>query len=372
MKSKPGHLPAAHGLYDPQNEHDACGVGFVAHIKGHKSHSIIEDGLDILKNLAHRGATGCDPLTSDGAGILIQIPHLFFAAELAAQGVPLPAPGQYGVGMFFLPNDAEERALYERIIERTAQEIQQPVLAWRDVPVDGGQLGWLAKSVEPVIRQAFFQRSSDVEDDMAFERKLYLLRRRLQNEIAKLDLEHEGYFYVNSLSCRTVIYKGLLMADRISTYFLDLQNPTVVSALALVHQRFSTNTFPTWDLAHPFRYIAHNGEINTLRGNRNWMVARQARMTSEVFGEELKSLFPLVKQIRLRLRHTRQRDRTALSGRAQSAPCHDDAHSGGVGQRRADVAGEEGVLRVPRLFDGALGRSGGSALYGWRSDRSGA
>ena len=294
MKSKPGQLPAAHGLYDPQFEHDACGVGFVAHIKGHKSHSIVENGLDILKNLAHRGATGCDPLTSDGAGILIQIPHAFFAAELAAQGAALPAPGHYGVGMFFLPTDVEERTLYERIIERTAQEIQQPVLAWRTVPVDEGQLGWLAKSVAPVIRQAFFQRAAGLEDELAFERRLYLLRRRIQNEIAELDLEHEGYFYVNSLSSRTIVYKGLLMADRIAAYFLDLQNPAVVSALALVHQRFSTNTFPTWDLAHPYRYIAHNGEINTLRGNRNWMRARQAQMTSDVFGEELQKLFPLV------------------------------------------------------------------------------
>ena len=294
MKSKPGRLPAAHGLYDPQFEHDACGVGFVAHIKGHKSHAIIENGLDILKNLAHRGATGCDPLTSDGAGILIQIPHTFFAAELSAQGIALPAPGQYGVGMFFLPADAEERALYERIIERTALEIRQPVLAWRTVPVDEGQLGWLAKSVAPVIRQAFFQRAADIEDELAFERRLYLLRRRIQNEIAELDLEHEGYFYVNSLSSRTVVYKGLLMADRIAAYFLDLQDRTVVSALALVHQRFSTNTFPTWDLAHPFRYIAHNGEINTLRGNRNWMRSRQAQMTSDVFGDELQELFPLV------------------------------------------------------------------------------
>ncbi len=294
MKSRPGHLPAAHGLYDPQFEHDACGVGFVAHIKGHKSHRIIEDALDILKNLAHRGATGCDPLTSDGAGILLQIPHEFFAAELAAKGVTLPAPGHYGVGMFFLPTDAEERALYQRIIERTASEIRQPLLAWRDVPVDHSQLGWLAQSVEPVIRQAFFQRAAEVTDQLAFERRLYLLRRRIQNQIADLDLEHEGYFYVNSLSSRTVVYKGLLMADRIAAYFLDMQNPAVTSALALVHQRFSTNTFPTWDLAHPFRYIAHNGEINTLRGNRNWMRAREARMTSEVFGDELKKLFPLV------------------------------------------------------------------------------
>ena len=294
MKSKPGQLPAAHGLYDPQFEHDACGVGFVAHIKGHKSHSIIENGLDILKNLAHRGATGCDPLTSDGAGILLQIPHEFFNAELAKQGVSLPAPGHYGVGMFFLPTDAEERALYEKIIERTAEEIQQPVLGWRTVPVDDDQLGWLAKSVAPVIRQAFFQRAAELKDELAFERRLYLLRRRIQNEIAELDLEHEGYFYVNSLSCRTIVYKGLLMADRIAAYFLDLQDPTVTSALALVHQRFSTNTFPTWDLAHPFRYIAHNGEINTLRGNRNWMRSRQAQMTSEVFGEELQKLFPLV------------------------------------------------------------------------------
>ncbi len=264
------------------------------HIKGIKSHSIIENALDILKNLAHRGATGCDPQTSDGAGILLQIPHDFFAAKLAAVGVSLPAPGQYGVGMFFLPADAEERSLYQRIIERTAADIGQPLLSWRSVPVDHDQLGWLARSVEPVILQAFFARAADLPDQLAFERRLFLLRRRIQNEIANLDLEHEGYFYVNSLSSRTIVYKGLLMADRIAAYFTDLQNPAVVSALALVHQRFSTNTFPTWDLAHPFRYIAHNGEINTLRGNRNWMRSREARMTSEVFGDELPKLFPLV------------------------------------------------------------------------------
>jgi glutamate synthase domain-containing protein 2/glutamate synthase domain-containing protein 1/glutamate synthase domain-containing protein 3 len=287
-------LPRAHGLYDPQWEHDACGVGFVAHTRGERSHAIIDKALGILENLAHRGACGCDPETGDGAGILLQIPHEFFEAQLREQGIALPPPGSYGVGMLFLPTDPQERARYEQIVADTTGAEGQTILAWRDVPVDSARIGALARSVEPVIRQVFIARNPDLTDDDAFERKLYIIRRRLQNAIADLDLPQESFFYVVSLSCRTVIYKGLLMAEQISGYYRDLSDPLAMTALALVHQRFSTNTFPTWDLAHPFRYIAHNGEINTVRGNRNWMRAREAQLTSTVFGEDVKKLFPLV------------------------------------------------------------------------------
>ena len=294
MNPQTGQLPLAEGLYNPEFEHDACGVGFVANIKGAKSHDIIVKSLKVLENLAHRGATGCDPETGDGAGILLQIPHAFFAAQLAAQGVTLPEPGHYGVGMLFLPQIITERAEYEAAFETIIREEGQTVLAWRNVPVNSAAVGALARSVEPVIRQVFIQRGANCPDADAFERKLYIIRRRVQNSVASLKREQEGYFYVSSLSCRTIIYKGLLMADQIAAYYLDLRDPAATTAIALVHQRFSTNTFPTWDLAHPFRYIAHNGEINTLRGNRNWMRAREKGMTSGIFGDDLPKLFPLV------------------------------------------------------------------------------
>ena len=294
QNAKPGQLPSAHGLYDPQFEHDACGVGFVANVKGIKSHSIIEQGLGVLAKLAHRGATGSDPDTGDGAGILMQIPHKFYQEELKQQGVTLPPAGHYGVGMLFLPSIAEEAASYEAAFTQVALEEGQTVLAWRDVPRDSSKIGALARTVEPVIKQIFIGRSADLATDDDFERKLYVIRRRVQNVVAAMCLEQEGFFYVNSLSCRTVIYKGLLMTHQIAAYFQDLSDPRVVTALALVHQRFSTNTFPTWDLAHPFRYIAHNGEINTLRGNRNWMSAREKTLKSELFGEDMAKLLPLI------------------------------------------------------------------------------
>src|SRR5579871_3082338 len=209
---KAGQLPSADGLYDPQYEHDACGVGFVAHIKGEKSHAILSKALDVLKNLAHRGACGCDPETGDGAGVLLQIPDAFFRAEMLPKGVTLPPPGEYGVGMLFLPTNAAERAQYEAVFAQIVAEEKQTLLGWRDVPVDSARIGRLARSVEPIIRQAFIARNPALKDEDAFERQLYLIRRRIQNAIAEMDLEQEGYFYVNSLSCRTVIYKGLLMA----------------------------------------------------------------------------------------------------------------------------------------------------------------
>ena len=294
MNAPHGKLPDPHGLYDPAFEHDACGVGFVAHIGGEKSHDIIVTAIGVLKNLEHRGATGSDPETGDGAGILLQIPHEFYTDELAKQNITLPEAGHYGVAMLFLPNDEGERGVYEAIITETVEAEGQTVIAWRDVPVNRDALGYVALEVEPVIRQVFIARSLHLSDDDAFERKLFVIRRSLQKEIVAQRLPQEGYFYVASMSCRTVVYKGLLLANRIAAYYTDLSNPKAVTALAIVHQRFSTNTFPTWDLAHPFRYIAHNGEINTLRGNRNWMKAREKGLTSKLFGDDVKKLIPLV------------------------------------------------------------------------------
>ncbi|HTD91439.1 MAG TPA: glutamate synthase large subunit, partial [Burkholderiales bacterium] len=286
--------PGAQGLYNPVNEHDACGVGFVANIKGKKSHEIIEQGLTILKNLTHRGAVGADPKASDGAGILIQMPDKFFREEMVKQGIKLPSFGQYGVGMVFLPREPASRIACEYEIERAIKDEGQVLLGWRDVPVDSEDLGESVKKVEPVIRQVFVKRGPGVTVTDALERKLYIIRKSAGHAIRSLHLKHGAEFYVPSFSARTIVYKGMLMANQVGVYYKDLQDPRVVSALALIHQRFSTNTFPTWDLAHPFRMIAHNGEINTLRGNVNWIRARQGAISSPILGDDLNKLWPLI------------------------------------------------------------------------------
>ena len=282
------------GLYDPAHEHDACGVGFVAHIKNQKSHAIVAQGLQILKNLEHRGATGYDPLLGDGAGILIQIPDAFLREEMARQGIDLPPVGEYGVGMIFLPRNMESRRACEAAIERTIRYEGQTLLGWRDVPVDSRGLAQAAKDIEPVIRQVFIGCGEGVEDTDTLERKLYIIRKEAGHRVQALKLPDVKMFYVPSLSARTIVYKGMLLADQVGEYFLDLRDERLVSALALVHQRFSTNTFPTWDLAHPFRMIAHNGEINTLRGNVNWIRAREHGIASPLFGEDLQKIWPLI------------------------------------------------------------------------------
>ena len=288
-------LPERQGLYNPANEHDACGVGFVAHIKGTKSHSIVEQGLLILKNLDHRGAVGADPLMGDGAGILIQIPHDYFQEVMAAQGVTLPRAGDYGVGMVFLPKECASRLACQEEIERAVRAEGQVVLGWRDVPVNHTMpMSPAVREREPIIRQVFIGRGPDMMVTDALERKLYVIRRRAANAIRGLGLEHSKEFYQPSMSARTIVYKGLLLADQVGEYYLDLQDPRCVSALALVHQRFSTNTFPTWPLAHPFRMIAHNGEINTLRGNYNWMRAREKGTSSPLLGDDLEKIWPLI------------------------------------------------------------------------------
>ena len=285
----------AQGLYDPANEHDACGVGFIAHIKGKKSHSIVEQGLLILKNLDHRGAVGADALMGDGAGVLIQIPDQYYREEMAQQGISLPPPGEYGVGMIFLPKEHASRLACEQEIERAVRAEGQVVLGWRNVPVDAEMpMSPTVRKKEPVIRQIFIGRGPDIMVTDALERKLYVIRKSAVHAIEALKLIHGKEYFVPSMSARTIVYKGLLLADQVGVYYKDLQDPRCVSALALVHQRFSTNTFPEWPLAHPYRMIAHNGEINTVKGNFNWMRAREGVMKSAVLGDDLQKLYPLI------------------------------------------------------------------------------
>ena len=281
------------GMY-ANAEHDACGVGFVAHIKGQKAHSIVRQGLQILENIDHRGAVGADPLMGDGAGLLIQIPDEFYRAEMAKQGVELPPPGEYGVGMIFLPKESASRQACEQEMERAIKAEGQVLLGWRDVPVDRDMpMSPLVREKEPVIRQVFIGRGTDILVPDALERKLYVIRKTASSKIQSLNLTHGSEYYVPSMSCRTIIYKGLLLADQVGKYYLDLADERVTSALALVHQRFSTNTFPEWPLAHPYRMVAHNGEINTVKGNFNWMRAREGVMKSPVLGDDLRKLYPI-------------------------------------------------------------------------------
>ncbi|MCU7850617.1 MAG: glutamate synthase large subunit [Candidatus Thiodiazotropha sp. (ex Monitilora ramsayi)] len=286
-----GALPPKQGLYDPANEHDACGVGFVANIKGAKSHETIQQGLEILERLTHRGAVGADPEAGDGAGILFQKPDAFFRAVIDFE---LPAEGDYAIGMIFLPQNKASRDVCEGAIEDLIKAEGQTIIGWRDVPVSNDGLGYSVKPTEPVVRQVFVARGNNCADQGAFERKLFVIRKQIENRIRQAELEGGDSFYFTSFSSRTIVYKGMLLADQVGDYFLDLSDERMVSALALVHQRFSTNTFPTWDLAHPFRMIAHNGEINTLRGNVNWMRARKNSMASEILGEDLDKIWPLI------------------------------------------------------------------------------
>src|ERR1700756_2992237 len=286
-------LPPAQGLYHPDHEHDACGIGFVANIEGRKSHDIVLKGIQILINLTHRGACGCDPQTGDGAGILIQIPHAFFEREAATLGFSLPAPGEYGVGMVFLPVDTQDRLICEGIIEKIVREEGLTVLGWRDTPINGNTIGRLARASQPYIEQIFLRGATGMDQD-ALERKLYVVRKRAEAEILATDLKEKEFFYIPSLSSRTIIYKGLLLAPQITDFYKELLDPDVTSGICLVHQRFSTNTFPSWKLAHPYRYICHNGEINTLRGNVNWMHARQSLLQSKLFSDDIKKVFPVI------------------------------------------------------------------------------
>ncbi len=299
------HPPAAQGLYDPRHEHDACGVGFIAHIKGQKSHAIVSQALQLLINLLHRGACGCEVNTGDGAGILMQMPDRFFRKEAARLGIALPEERGYGAGLVFLPQDQAARDRVETLFEEIVIDEGQLVLGWRDVPTDISGVGPSAQAVAPVFRQLFIGRGPalpaagrSLEGDAQFERKLYVIRKRIEHAIDASDLppDEKKFFYVVSLSSNTLIYKGMLTADQMGPMFPDLLDPAMESALALVHQRFSTNTFPSWPLAHPYRYVAHNGEINTLRGNINWMKAREALLRSDVLGHDLKKILPIIRE----------------------------------------------------------------------------
>ena len=287
---------AEHGLYSPHLEHDSCGVGVVANIKGGQSHEIITESLQVLVNLGHRGACGCDPETGDGAGILMQMPHSFFSKVCPPLGIDLPELGSYGVGMVFLPPAPGARALCEDLIERSIASEGLALLGWRDVPVDPDKLGRDARAVQPAIRQFFVVSGAAGMEPDQLQRKLYTLRKVIENGLADCDIGEDDadYFYVCSLSNSTVVYKGLLMAHQVADFYLDLNDESLVSAFALVHSRFSTNTLGHWKLAHPYRYLAHNGEINTLRGNTNWMHAREAQFESPLFGEDIRKIPPIM------------------------------------------------------------------------------
>jgi glutamate synthase domain-containing protein 2/glutamate synthase domain-containing protein 1/glutamate synthase domain-containing protein 3 len=287
-------IPPKQGLYDPQLEKDSCGIGFIAHIKGDRSHQIVEDGLTILNNLAHRGACGCDPNTGDGAGLLIQLPHAFFKQECSKLKIPLPSEGEYGAGIVFLPQEKDERAFCVATLEQTIKEEGQAFLGWRDVPVVSSSIGPVARSREPQLKQIFIGKGPQVKDQDALERKLLVIRKLAERKVAESDLQHKNMFYICSLSSRTFVYKGQLMSEQLHPYFPDLADPAMESALAMVHSRYSTNTFPSWDRAHPYRFIAHNGEINTLRGNINWMHARETLLASPIFGDDIKKLMPVI------------------------------------------------------------------------------
>ncbi|MDT3427169.1 glutamate synthase domain-containing protein 2/glutamate synthase domain-containing protein 1/glutamate synthase domain-containing protein 3 [Paenibacillus forsythiae] len=287
-------LPPKQGLYDPQFEKDACGMGFVAHIKGKPSHEIVSNALTMLANMEHRGGQGSEPNSGDGAGIMLQIPHRFFSEEAKALGFELPEAGRYGVGMLFLSHNEDIRAAHERALNEIIAEEGQTLLGYRDVPTCDEMLGKTAKAAKPYVRQVFIGRSADIKDDLAFERKLYVIRKRAELAIRYAGSEEADSFYLPSLSCRKIVYKGMLTTEQVGPFYLDLQNEALESAIALVHSRFSTNTFPSWERAHPYRFMIHNGEINTLRGNVNWMHARQSLFKSEVFGSDLDKIKPVI------------------------------------------------------------------------------
>jgi glutamate synthase (NADPH) large chain len=288
-------FPEQEGLYNSQNEHDACGVGFVVHIKGKKSHDIVAKGIQLLINLEHRGASGAEKNSGDGAGIITQIPHAFFLKKASELAFSLPHPGEYGVGQLFLPKSEVERKEIQKVFARCVEESGQHIIGWRLVPTDNSELGESVKRTEPTHYQVFIKRGKNAKEAEAFERKLYVIRKYSERMIRESGLPGCETFYVGSLSCRTIVYKGLFLSPQVMNYFPDLADETYESALALVHSRFSTNTFPTWPLAHPFRYIAHNGEINTLRGNENWMKSRESLLKSKLFTpDEIKKLLPII------------------------------------------------------------------------------
>ncbi len=286
-------MPSKQGLYDPRHEHDSCGVGFVAHLKGRRSHKLVDEGITAVEHLAHRGATGSEANTGDGAGILIQVPHEFFQPECAALGIELPDPGRYGVGAFFASREERARTKVVDLFTTIVEDEGQQVLGWRKIPTNNASVGATAKNAEPEMYHVFIGRGESVADDDAFERKLYVIRKRFEHALHRSDIENAETFYFPSLSCRTVVYKGMLTPTQLREYFPDLSDPRVKSALVMFHSRFSTNTFPSWRLAHPYRMISHNGEINTLRGNINWMRARESLLATPLF-DDIQRILPII------------------------------------------------------------------------------
>ncbi|MCP4129935.1 MAG: glutamate synthase subunit alpha, partial [bacterium] len=282
-------IPQNQGLYSRDYEHDACGIGFAANIKGKKSYDIIRRGLEILERMAHRGAEGADNKTGDGSGIMMQIPHSFYKGEVPV----IPDEGEYGTGLVFLPIEKAETDFCMKELEKVCEEEGHKIVAWRDIPVDDSELGEIAKRSEPLIKQVFIIGKYE-QDRQSMERKLYIIRKVIEERIRKSSLEEANYFYIPSLSSKTIVYKGMLAPAQVRLYFADLQNPKLETAMALVHSRFSTNTFPSWDLAQPFRMLAHNGEINTVKGNRFWMHTREVEFKSDLFGDDIKKILPVI------------------------------------------------------------------------------
>jgi glutamate synthase domain-containing protein 2/glutamate synthase domain-containing protein 1/glutamate synthase domain-containing protein 3 len=293
---RPVGFPAKQGLYDPRNEHDACGIGFVVNIKGEKSNTIVRQALTCLECLDHRGARGSEDNTGDGAGILMQIPHAYLSHACYGHGIKLGDPGSYGVGMIYLPQDSAGQKRCEQALHEIVTSEGLTVIGWRTVPVNPEPLGKTARDCMPLVRQIFIDRGEDIDDDLAFERKLYVIRRRAENAIRYSSEAQDAEFYIPSLSCRTIVYKGMLTPHQVEQFYPELSDPAMESALALVHSRFSTNTFPSWERSHPNRYVIHNGEINTLRGNENWMHAREAKLSSELYGDAIESLKPIIQE----------------------------------------------------------------------------
>ncbi len=292
-------LPGKQGLYNPKNEHDSCGVGFICNINGEKTNDIVKKGLQILNRLAHRGAVGADPKTGDGAGILIQLPHEFLSKVTEKEKIDLPSPGEYGTGLVFLPQNERARSFCRDVFTKVIEEEKQIFLGWRKVPTDNSNIGILARETQPSIEQIFIKKNPELppkskSDDLSFERTLYVIRKRVENIINASDLKQKSFFYVTNISSKTLLYKGLLMANQVEDFYIDLKDKAIKSAIAMIHSRYSTNTFPTWDLAQPFRFLAHNGEINTLRGNINWMKAREGLLRSPLFGKNIEKIKPII------------------------------------------------------------------------------
>ncbi|MFP6854148.1 MAG: glutamate synthase subunit alpha, partial [Opitutales bacterium] len=297
MNKKTTGFPRAQGLYDPKNEHENCGIGLIVDMKGRRSHAIVRDAIEICENLDHRGGCGCDPITGDGAGIFIQIPHKFFQTICPQEcDFEVPAEGDYGAGFVYLAKDDETRSQEQATIASVVKEEGLEMLGWRNVPVDSSILGKASAACEPAMLQFFVKRSESIDRGINFERKLYLIRRIISHKLNYSEGTEDDHFHVSSLSARTMTYKGMLTTGQLDNYFPDLSHPDMESALALTHSRFSTNTFPSWPRAQPFRYLCHNGEINTLRGNENWLHARQMQLASEVFGDDLKKLLPIIRE----------------------------------------------------------------------------